>query len=120
MTALQIREGKEKRGRGNPSSFSKKEKYYQEHGVSATRGRYHSVEHFSQNEKICKICNIEITCANWITNVTVCASQLAKINYTIFKILKFIRIKYNRINNNATINMKLKLELLNYRYRIIR
>lgn len=37
MTALQIREGKEKRGRGNPS-FSKKEKYYQEHGVSATRG----------------------------------------------------------------------------------
>lgn len=38
MTALQIREGKEKRGRSNPSSFSKKEKYYQEHGVSATRG----------------------------------------------------------------------------------
>lgn len=37
MTALQIREGKEKRGRGNPSSFSKKEKYYQEWSFCYTR-----------------------------------------------------------------------------------
>lgn len=57
MTGLQIGEGKEKRGWGDPSFFSKKEKYYQE--VSVT-GRKVDIILSNTFLKTCKICNIEI------------------------------------------------------------